>query len=81
MANMLEGGLTPILPPHELREIGYQIAAYPITLLSSSIYHMNNALNNIKNGKDNSDAISPFKQTLALLGLEDYNNELLKYKV
>ncbi len=81
MANMLEGGVTPILPPHELHEIGYNIAAYPITLLSSSILHMKHALNNVKIGKDNSNEISPFKETLALLGLEDYNNELLKYKI
>lgn len=31
MANMVEGGLTPILPAEQLRDIGYTIAIYPAT--------------------------------------------------
>ncbi len=31
MANMVEGGLTPILPADQLRDIGYTIAIYPAT--------------------------------------------------
>jgi 2-methylisocitrate lyase-like PEP mutase family enzyme len=29
LANMVEGGLTPVLPPPELQRIGYSIAIYP----------------------------------------------------
>lgn len=31
VANMLEGGVTPILPEAELRELGFTIAVYPLT--------------------------------------------------
>lgn len=44
MSNMLEHGLTPILPPPRLQEIGYTLAAYPLTLLSASIKVMEDAL-------------------------------------
>ena len=36
MANMLAGGLTPVLPPEELHEIGFSLAAYPLGVASSS---------------------------------------------
>lgn len=36
-ANMVETGLTPVLPPAQLQEIGYKIAVYPVTLLNASI--------------------------------------------
>ncbi|MEB3297455.1 MAG: isocitrate lyase/PEP mutase family protein, partial [Cyanobacteriota bacterium] len=36
MVNMLEGGITPLLPPKRLEAMGFRIAAYPLTLLSSA---------------------------------------------
>ena len=33
MANMLEGGRTPILTPKELADMGFEIAIYGISLL------------------------------------------------
>lgn len=36
MANMLEGGSTPILSPEELEEMGFKICAYPLSLLVST---------------------------------------------
>jgi len=44
MANMVEQGTTPILPPKELAAMGYKIAAYPLTLLSASMKAMEDAL-------------------------------------
>lgn len=44
LANMLEDGLTPVLPPAELQALGYTIAAYPLTLMSSAIKAMRGAL-------------------------------------
>ena len=32
MANMLEGGITPLLSTERLRAIGFGLAAYPLTL-------------------------------------------------
>ena len=36
MANLVEGGDTPLLPPARLEALGYRIAAYPLTLLSAA---------------------------------------------
>ncbi|MGE5154237.1 MAG: isocitrate lyase/PEP mutase family protein, partial [Bdellovibrio bacteriovorus] len=44
MVNMLEEGITPILPPARLAGLGYQIAAYPLTLLASAVAAMREAL-------------------------------------
>lgn len=51
MANMVEQGETPILPPHRLQEIGYKIAAYPLTLLSAAARAMQEALAALKRGQ------------------------------
>src|SRR5215208_2870598 len=40
MANLIEGGKTPNLPPQRLEAIGYKIAVYPLTLLNVSIAAM-----------------------------------------
>ena len=37
MANLIEGGKTPLLSPSRLQQIGYSIAVYPLTLLNVSI--------------------------------------------
>ena len=44
LANMLEGGSTPILPPKELEAMGFKIAAYPLTLMSTAVNAMNRLL-------------------------------------
>jgi 2-methylisocitrate lyase-like PEP mutase family enzyme len=51
MANMLEEGATPVLPPARLQEIGYKIAAYPLTLLNSAVYAMQEALADLSAGR------------------------------
>ncbi len=50
MANMLEQGDTPLLPPARLEEIGYKIAAYPLTLLSAAMRAMQEALTTLQTG-------------------------------
>ena len=57
LANMLEQGSTPVLPPQELKKLGYTMAAYPLTLLSASIRAMNESLERIKNGDPTEDMI------------------------
>lgn len=37
MANLIEHGKTPLLPPAELEAIGYKIAVYPLTQLNVAI--------------------------------------------
>lgn len=80
LANMLEGGLTPILSPTQLKEIGYTgVAAYPLTLLSASVKAMNQALALLKSGERTDDLILPFKDLQAEVGFEEYYKDLHKY--
>jgi 2-methylisocitrate lyase-like PEP mutase family enzyme len=51
LANMVEQGDTPLLPPARLAEIGYKIAAYPLTLLSAAARAMQEALASLKAGQ------------------------------
>ncbi|KAJ1557326.1 hypothetical protein HK096_007892, partial [Nowakowskiella sp. JEL0078] len=51
LANMLEGGKTPIFSPSKLYDLGYTVAAYPLTLLSASIRAMQNTLEALKSGE------------------------------
>lgn len=44
MANMIQDGQTPLLPPARLAELGFKIAAYPLTLLSAATEAMQKSL-------------------------------------
>jgi 2-methylisocitrate lyase-like PEP mutase family enzyme len=48
MANMLEHGLTPLLPVEKLHQLGFHIVAYPLTVLGASIKAMQTALAELK---------------------------------
>ena len=51
LANMLEGGRTPVLTPAELEQIGFRIAIYGISLLMHAVRAMNNELADLAHGK------------------------------
>lgn len=51
MANMLEGGRTPILRPAELEALGFRIVIYGISLLMRITRTMQLALDDIKSGE------------------------------
>jgi 2-methylisocitrate lyase-like PEP mutase family enzyme len=50
MANMVEGGDTPLLAPEKLAEIGYKIALYPLTLMLAGLKAMEDALGAMRDG-------------------------------
>ena len=50
MANMLEGGRTPILTPNELADMGFEIAIYGISLLMHSVHTMQGVLAKLARG-------------------------------
>jgi 2-methylisocitrate lyase-like PEP mutase family enzyme len=61
MANMLEGGgQTPVLPPSELKQMGFAMAAYPTTLIFRVARTIERALADIKAGKviDSNDGVN-----------------------
>lgn len=74
LANMLEQGETPMLPPSELERIGFKIAAYPLTLLSAGIMAQERALDALKSGKpENVQALlKDFGDLKEIVGFEDY---------
>lgn len=75
MANMVEHGKTPVLPPKRLAELGYRIAAYPLTLLSASAYVIKRVLSALKRG-ENFQEILDFQELQAILGFPEYDETL-----
>jgi 2-methylisocitrate lyase-like PEP mutase family enzyme len=71
MANMVEGGATPILPPDQLAEIGYNHAAYPLTLMSAAMRAMQEALAALRDGHPPK-GLLPFEELRRLVGFNDY---------
>mmetsp|Transcript_15336 Transcript_15336/g.23756 ORF Transcript_15336/g.23756 Transcript_15336/m.23756 type:complete len:336 (-) Transcript_15336:911-1918(-) len=80
LANMLEHGNTPILPPEELKAMGYTMAAYPLTLLSASIKAMQKSLELIKNGQPTDEVILTFAETKDAVGFTEYAIQEARYK-
>jgi 2-methylisocitrate lyase-like PEP mutase family enzyme len=79
LANMLEGGKTPVLSPAELEQLGYKIAAYPITLLNASIVAMRAALDQIQKGIPVSGLLG-FPELRELVGFDSYDAEAERYR-
>eukprot|EP00466_Bigelowiella_natans_P019775 jgi/Bigna1/57912/fgenesh1_pm.37_\ len=77
MANMLENGITPVLPTEQLEDIGFKIAAYPFALLNASIVGMAEALETLKKGKSPENL--PFKELQDIVGFTAYFQEEEKY--
>jgi len=78
MANMLEEGITPILPPARLAELGYRIAAYPLTLIASAVQAMREALKDLAGGRTPQRRVD-FPTLRDLLGFEAYDRLLAAY--
>jgi 2,3-dimethylmalate lyase len=51
LANMLEGGRTPMLPPAVLGQMGYRIVIYGISALMHAITAMQNVFNQLAQGR------------------------------
>jgi 2-methylisocitrate lyase-like PEP mutase family enzyme len=82
MANMIDGGKTPILPPDELGRVGYRLAAYPLVLLSAAIAAMQQALAALRAG--DTTARPPeltFEALQSVVGFPDYWAAEQRYKV
>jgi len=79
MANMVEQGRTPLIPGQRLEEIGYKIAAYPLTLLNAAACAMQKALNGLKRGKHTADLLD-FSDLQKIVGFNDYYEEEKRYR-
>jgi 2-methylisocitrate lyase-like PEP mutase family enzyme len=78
MANMLEQGVTPLLRPDRLQALGYQIVAYPLTVMLAGLRAMENALGHIKRGQP-ADSLSTFEHLKEVVGFPEYFEAEKKY--
>jgi 2-methylisocitrate lyase-like PEP mutase family enzyme len=79
MANLIEGGKTPLLSPSRLEAMGYTIAVYPLTLLNVSIAAMRTALHSLRRG-DTPAAIMSFDELKQAVGFPEYYAEEARYR-
>lgn len=78
LANLVEGGDTPLLPPARLEELGFRIAAYPLTLLSAAARAMQDALASLARG-ESPERLLGFGELRALVGFDAYDAALARY--
>lgn len=79
MVNMLEDGITPLLPPARLAALGYRLAAYPLTLLSCAVHAMQAALSRLSTGQTPAHRVS-FQALRDIVGFDAYDALLARYE-
>ncbi len=79
MANLIEGGKTPLLSPQQLEAIGYKIAVYPLTLLNVSIQAMRTALVSLRRSERPTAAMD-FEELKKAVGFPAYYDEEARYR-
>ena len=77
MANMLEGGVTPLLLPDHLGAMGFHLVAYPLTLLASAAFAMRQAVTDLQSGKTPERMLS-FSELKALVNFDAYDDAVSK---
>jgi carboxyvinyl-carboxyphosphonate phosphorylmutase len=83
VANMLEGGATPLLTKDELEKLGLQLIVCPLTALYASAKAMQDMFALIKTQgttRDHVDRLLPFQQFHDIIGLDDYYKLDEKYR-
>ena len=79
VANMLEGGQTPILPPARLEALGFTVAAYPLAALSAAMQAMTATLAALKAGEDHTAGLMEFAELRRRLGFDAYYEAEARY--
>lgn len=72
MANMVEGGATPILTQAALRNLGYGLAIFPLTLFSAAMKAIQDGLARFKAGEHPADALMDFAELRREIGFDAY---------
>jgi len=72
MANIVEGGETPDLPPAKLEDIGYRIAAYPLSLMAAAMQAMVETLDCLRRGTPRDEHLMSFSELRRRIGFDDY---------
>ena len=79
MANLVEGGDTPLLSPPELEALGFSIAAYPLTLLSAAMRALRDALAAMASGQHPTGLLMDFSELRERVGFDAYYAEEARY--
>ncbi len=79
MANLVEGGTTPILPTERLHELGYNFAAYPLTLLSAAMKAIQASLADFAGGQHPSSRLLDFADLRRIAGFDAYYEAEKRY--
>ncbi len=82
LANLVEGGDTPLLGHAKLEALGFKIAAYPLTLLSTAARAMQEALSVMAKGGHPDEATRlSFADLRDLVGFPAYEAEAARYAI
>lgn len=80
MANIVEGGETPELSHKELEEIGFAIAAYPLTLMASAMKAMVATLGQLRADTTRGQDLMDFQEIRQRIGFNDYYEISSRYE-
>jgi 2-methylisocitrate lyase-like PEP mutase family enzyme len=72
MANMVEGGATPILDAKSLEALGYRLAIFPLTLFSAAMRAIKDSLADMNAGRHPSARIMDFSELRRDIGFDAY---------
>ncbi len=72
MANIVEGGLTPNLSMEQLQDVGFQFAAYPLTLLAASMQAMKQTLKLMRQDLPRANHLMDFEELRDRIGFNEY---------
>jgi 2-methylisocitrate lyase-like PEP mutase family enzyme len=79
MANLVQGGKTPILSPAELNDVGYRIAISPLALMASAMQAIKDCLADISAGTNPEHRMMPFDELRRTVGFDDYYEAEQRY--
>lgn len=79
LANMVEGGKTPIPSVDRLSDLGFKLAIFPLTLMSAAMRTMKDCLADFKAGRHPAARVQPFEDVRRDVGFEDYYEAEMRY--
>jgi 2-methylisocitrate lyase-like PEP mutase family enzyme len=79
MANMVEGGKTPIPPMGRLHELGFNLAIFPLTLLSAAMRAIAESLAAMKTERHPADRLMGFDDLKRIVGFDAYYEAESRY--
>jgi 2-methylisocitrate lyase-like PEP mutase family enzyme len=78
VVNLVEDGRTPWLELHQLAEMGFSLALYPVSLLLHSISAMQSAVEGIRHPGSRATSRVSFDEARSLVGWPDYEKRVVR---